>query len=275
MSGAPNSNRILQDRYFGIASWLLLSGCRAPALAFYRLVRHAHDIADDAELRSEEKLLRLDALGAGLANGRGGPPEARALHNALAGRSALVQPAMMMLDACRQDACGKLYESWSDLVLYCSYSAVPAGRFLLALCHEADEAKRPADALATAHRILSLLRNCGEDYRRSDRVYIPTALLPDRELLGAHRAGPALRAALNACLDRVDLMLAMAAVLPDRVRHRGLAAMAAMVLSLDCRLAQQLRRHDPLAEQVRLDRFDLAIAGIEALRHRFRQESAR
>ena len=269
MSAPPRPGKTPKAENFPVLSRHLPAGSRAPVLAFYRFARHADDIADDPEIDPEEKLARLDALGDGLRNGNG-PPEASALHEALTGNPALVEPALMLLDAFRQDARGKTYESWNDLILYCSFSAVPAGRFLLALHDEGDEARRPADALCTAHQVLGILRNCGEDYRRLDRAYIPAALLPDRNLLAERRTAPALRAALDAGLDRVDDMLAIAAGLPGRIRHRGLAAQAAMTVATGRRLARKLRRLDPLAERIRLGRFDLLLAGFTPLMRRFR-----
>lgn len=268
MSAPLRPGKAFGHKNFPVSSALLPAGSRTPVLAFHRFARHADDIADDPGLTPAEKLARLDALDAGLRTGMGSP-EAVALCRALADTPASPQPALMLLDAFRQDARGKIYESWNDLILYCSYSAVPVGRFLLALHEEADEANRPADALSTAHQVLRLLQNCGEDYRRLGRVYIPDSLLPDRSLLAASHAAPDLRTALNACLDRVDDMLAVAAGLPGRIRHRGLAAQAAMTVSTGRRLARRLRRLDPLAEPVGLSRFDFLLAGIGALRHRF------
>ena len=268
MSAPPRPGKTPKDENVRLAPALLPAGSREPVLAFWRFARHADDIADDPALDRAEKLARLDALGEGLRIGKG-PPEAEALRHALAGTPATAEPALMMLDAFRQDARGKTYESWNDLILYCSFSAVPAGRFLLALHREAAEARRPADALATAHQILSILQNCGKDYRRLDRVYIPRALLPDRSLLAAQCAAPALRTALDACLDRVEHMLAIAGGLPGRLRTPGLAAQAAMTVVTGRRLARRLRRHDPLAERIRPGRVDLALAGLAALRRRW------
>ena len=267
MSAPPRPGKTPKDENFPVVSRYLPAESRAPILAFYRFARAADDIADSPELEAVEKLARLDMLDAGLRNGTG-PPEAANLCAALAGTPASVQPALMMLDAFRQDARGKSCESWNDLILYCSFSAVPVGRFLLALHNEGGEATRQADALATAHGVLGIVGNCGEDYRRLDRVYIPAALLPDRSLLAERRAAPALRAALDACLDRVDDMLAIAAGLPGRLHHRGLAAQAAMTVAAGRRLARQLRRRDPLAGPVRLGRFDFLLAGFAALLHR-------
>ena len=269
MSAWPRPGKTPKDENFPVASPFLPAGSRTPVLAFYRFARYADDIADDPELAPEEKLARLDALDAGLRSGKG-PPEAVALCDALAGTPASAEPALMLLDAFRQDARGKTYESWNDLILYCSFSAVPVGRFLLALHNEAEEAQRPADALCTAHQVLNLLRNCGEDYRRLGRVYIPATLLSDSGLLTERRVAPDLRKAIDASLDRVEDMLAIASALPRSIRHRGLAGQAAMTVASGRRLAQRLRRRDPLAEPVHLGKIDFLLAGLTALRHRLR-----
>ncbi len=268
MSGAPRPRKTPKAENFPVASRWLPVESRPPVLAFYRFARLADDIADDPAMNPAEKLARLDALDTGLRTGEG-PPEAVALFQALAGAPASAEPALMLLDAFRQDARGKTYESWNDLILYCSFSAVPAGRFLLALHGETDEAKRPADALCTAQQIMTVLQNCKDDYRLLDRVYIPAALLPDRSLLAAHSAAPALRGAIDACLDRVEDMLAIADILPRRIRHRGLAGQAAMTIAMGHRLQRRLRRRDPLTARARLSGIDVLFAGVTALRHRF------
>ena len=257
-----------KDESFPVASRLLPASSRDAILAFYRFARHADDIADDPDIEPAEKLARLDALDAGLC-GEGAQPEAAALCRAVSGTPATVEQARLLLHAFRQDARGKTYRCWSDLILYCSYSAVPVGRFLLALHEEPAAAKRPADALCTAHQILNHVQDCGDDYRRLSRIYIPTELLAEPERLGEPRATAPVRRALDACLDRVEDLLALARSLPGQLRHPALAGQAAATVTAGRRLARRLRRRDPLAERVRLTRLDLMLAGASLLGRRW------
>src|SRR5262249_39281391 len=88
------------------------------------------------------------------------------------------------------------YRDWDDLIGYCTYSAMPVGRFVLDV-HGESRAIWPAnDALCAALQIINHLQDCGKDYRELDRVYIPLDAFAeagaDVEALGADRASPAL-----------------------------------------------------------------------------------
>ena len=185
----PFGGKTARDESFPVASRLLSRARREQVLAFYRFARHADDIADSRQLSTPEKLSRLEALDSALIDGVD-PGPARALREAVDGTPATIEPARHMLQAFRQDALGKSCETWSDLILYCTYSAVPVGRFLLQLHGEGKMAFRPADALCTAHQILNHLQDCGADFRMLNGVYIPQDLLPDRSLLADTRTVP-------------------------------------------------------------------------------------
>ena len=81
--------------------------------------------------------------------------------------------ALDLLTAFRMDVTKRRYRDWDDLIHYCTYSAMPVGRFVLDV-HGESRATWPAtDALCAALQIINHLQDCGEDYRRLDRVYIP------------------------------------------------------------------------------------------------------
>ena len=80
------SGKTHRDENFPVASWLIKEEHRGPILAFYRFVRAADDIADHAQLTSDQKLKMLDVLDAAL-TGRGPPdPEAEPLRRAISER---------------------------------------------------------------------------------------------------------------------------------------------------------------------------------------------
>ena len=64
---------------------------------------------------------------------------------------------------------------------------------------------------------------------------------------------PALRQVLDRVLDGVDELLSTADELPRALRSRRLAAESAVILEIARRLAEELRRRDPLAERVELE----------------------
>lgn len=243
------------DENFPVASLLLAADKRARVMAFYRFARAADDVADDAALDPADKLDRLDLFERGL-SGQGGHAAAQALHAALDGDCGLLAHAAALLQAFRRDAMGDCCHSWADLMAYCACSAAPVGRFLLDL-HGQDRAlHRPADCLCAALQVLNHIQDCGDDYRRLGRVYLPADWLDAAGLAPARLAdgqgGTALRHVLDLMLDRVDMLLEQAAALPDVLTDRRLAMQAAATWEIARRLAAVLRRRDPLAATVRL-----------------------
>ncbi len=238
---------------FPVASRLLPRGLRPKVLAFYRFVRTADDIADDAALPAAAKLSRLDAMEALLDDPAGplaevGTAEARA-----------------MLSAFRQDATQRRYADWADLEAYCARSADPVGRMLLRLHGEDAAGHHASDALCTALQILNHLQDLVPDRERMDRIYLPA---PWMELAGGEAAffapeNPRRRAVLDAALDRIEATLEAAAPLPRLLRSR-LRLQAAVTLDLGWRLLARLRAADPVAGRVALSKADFtaAFAGL-------------
>ena len=250
---------------FPVASLLLPAAARPVVLAFYRLARTADDIADSPSLDRRVKLGALDATDAAL---RGDPPgplagiaavrAASAAREALLAAGVPVEHARQLLQAFRKDAMGATYRDWGDLLLYCSYSAAPVGRFLLDLHREDRAARAFADPLCNAHQILNHVQDCGADYRRLRRVYLPRRWLDEAGATVDMLAGDRLTAPLRAVLDRVlagaERLLAAAAPLPDALCNRGLRIQSRATLAMGWRLLAALRGRDPLAGRVALAR---------------------
>ena len=96
-----------------------------------------------------------------------------ALRAQLAARQLSPRHAQDLLTAFRMDVTKLRYRDWDDLIGYCTYSAMPVGRFVLDV-HGESRATWPAnDALCAALQIINHLQDCGKDYRDLDRVYIP------------------------------------------------------------------------------------------------------
>ena len=246
---------------FPVASWLLPKATRPHVLAFYRFARAADDIADDPALAAGEKVAALDRI---LAVFDGAAPRtlaerAAADHVASLAATALSDLyARQILQAFRRDAENPRCRTWSDLMLYCRYSAVPVGRFLIDLHGEATEAHAPADALCTALQVLNHLQDCGDDLVVMDRVYLPLDWIEadgaSLEELRGQCLSPGLRRTVNRCLDRADQLIAQAGPLPGLLTRSRLRWEAAVVVRIACRLARLLRCQDPLARRVELTR---------------------
>ena len=81
--------------------------------------------------------------------------------------------AQDLLTAFRMDVTKLRYRDWDDLIGYCTYSAMPVGRFVLDVHGESRTTWPANDALCAALQIINHLQDCGKDYRDLDRVYIP------------------------------------------------------------------------------------------------------
>lgn len=252
---------------FPVASILTPRPLRPAIHALYDFARLADDIADDPALPVSERIARLDAAGAVL-DGRPAlaPPgtaamitAARRLRLLLDGHGIPLTHAHDLLFAFATETTLARIPSWDALVGLCTLSAVPAGRIVLGFYGEAtaDESLTAAsDALCTAFQILDHVQDCGMDYLRLARVYVPAdwcaAAGVGADAFGLPRVSLALRDVLDRCLDGVRHLLRTAAPLPERVRSVRLAAEAGAALALAHGLMARLRRRDPLAGAVRV-----------------------
>ena len=261
---------------FPVGSWLIRRDLRPHVHAFYRFARNADDIADNPELTPEDKLRRLDRMADILEGAPGGEsPAALAMRASLAETRTTPQHCHDLLKAFRLDAVKSRYRDWDDLMAYCRYSAAPVGRQLLDLHGEFREAWPPSDALCAALQVLNHLQDCSADYRTLDRVYVPLDTLGSVgltvEALSAPAASPAFRRALDLLLDRTEALIVEARDLPGRVAARGLRWESAVIVALCARLAERLRRGDPLATRVKLSGRDFAAAFLTGIRTRHRR----
>jgi squalene synthase HpnC len=259
MNDAANqlrSGKSHRDENFPVASWLIAPRHRPAILAFYNFVRVADDIADHPQLPPQDKLAHLDALDADLDGNGNRNPEAVALRDVLTAQSLSPRHARDLLKAFRLDVTKLRYRDWDDLIGYCSYSAMPVGRFVLDV-HGEDRATWPAnDALCAALQIINHLQDCGKDYRELDRVYVPQDALAahgvDVTALGAPVASPALRACLRALAERTGQLLSTSDVFADLIRDTRLGLEVAVINRLAHRITGLLMTRDPLGDRVHL-----------------------
>jgi hydroxysqualene synthase len=250
---------------FPVGSLLIRRDLRVHVHAFYRFARNADDIADNPGLSAGDKIRRLDRMAAVLDGAPGDDsPAASAMRQSLAATGMTAQHCHDVLRAFRQDATKRRYRDWDELMEYCRYSASPVGRQLLDLHGESRETWSSSDALCSALQVLNHLQDCAEDYRRLDRVYLPTADL-DAEGVGvaaltAVQASAALRRVLETLLERTATLVDAARGLAPRVAAPGLRCECAVITELAARLLRRLRRGDPLATRVGLGKADFLAA---------------
>lgn len=253
------------DENFPVGSLLIRRGLRAHVHAFYRFARNADDIADNPGMEAAEKLRRLDRMAAILDGAPGADsPAAAAMRESLLATGVTAQHCHDVLTAFRLDATKLRYRDWGELMEYCRYSASPVGRQLLDL-HGEDRGAWPySDALCSALQVLNHLQDCGEDYCRLDRVYLPQEDLAANgigvEALALPAASPALRRVFDGLIERTAALVETSKGLPPRVKARGLRCECAVIVALAGRLAGRLRRGDPLARRVGLGKADFLAA---------------
>jgi squalene synthase HpnC len=245
-----------RDENFPVASRLIHPRHRAIILAFYEFVRIADDMADHATLKPDEKLALLDRLEASLLGQHDDVPEAVTLRSALRKRNLPPRHAQDLLTAFRMDVTKLRYRDWDDLMNYCTYSAMPVGRFVLDV-HGEDRSTWPAnDALCAALQIINHLQDCQADYRNLDRVYMPLDALAAAgalvEDLGQKASSPALRQCLRNLAVRTGSLLDEAASFSASIRDFRLGMEVAVIHALARRLAAMLTLRDPLSERVHL-----------------------
>jgi squalene synthase HpnC len=258
-----------RDENFPVASRLIHPRHRALILAFYEFVRTADDIADHATLAPQEKLDLMDRLEATLLGRNDDDPVGVALRAQLAARQLSPRHAQDLLTAFRMDVTKLRYRDWDDLIGYCTYSAMPVGRFVLDV-HGESRAVWPAnDALCAALQIINHLQDCAKDYRSLDRVYIPHDAFAEAgatvETLGAARATPALLGCIHKLAQRTGGLLRESRPFSAGIDDMRLALEVAVIQTFAERLVGLLGRRDPLSERVHLGKAGVAGFGLLGL----------
>jgi squalene synthase HpnC len=270
--GLKEATKTLHDENFPVASRLIPAALRPHVHIFYFCVRAADDVADDPNMSAEEKTRLLTAMDHALLDDGDGDEVTRfaAEHSKSAAETGVpVDHARHLLQAFMMDVTKLRYRNWSELINYCMHSAAPVGRFLVDLHGGSDDAKPNTDVLCNALQILNHLQDCKDDYRALDRVYIPTDFLRNEGCdvtdLDSDACSPAMRRVIDNILDRTDELLIRARPGPARIRNFGLRLETAVIIAIAEKLSAKLRRRDPLAERVELNKFQNICAALRGL----------
>jgi squalene synthase HpnC len=268
---ALRSGKGHRDENFPVASLLISAKHRAPILAFYDFVRTADDIADHPTLAPGEKLAHLDALEAGLLGETAGEPVARQLRAALEERRLSTRHAQDLLTAFRMDVTKLRYATWDELIDYCSYSAMPVGRFVLDVHGEPRSTWPANDALCAALQINNHIQDCHADFANLDRVYVPLDALAAAgarvEEIGAPKSSAALLRCLHALAHRNDALLQESLGFSAMIADFRLSLEVAVITALAQRISRLIQARDPLCENVHLSKIGVmggTLAGVAA-----------
>lgn len=250
-----------RDENFPVASRLVSARHRPAIMAFYDFARAADDIADHPSLLPEEKLRGLDRMEASLTGASSDDILSVRLREQIAARKLSPVHALDLLKAFRQDVTKLRYDNWDDLINYCTYSAMPVGRFVLDVHGEDRSTWASSDVLCAVLQIINHLQDCGKDYRTLNRVYLPQDCLRAHgaitDELGQGRSSPALLGCLHELTQRTSDYVNTQPALADKIRDTRLACEVAAIDALARRLLGVLQGADPLADKVHLGRATL------------------
>lgn len=161
---------------FTVVSWLLPARLRDDFRNIYAFCRWADDLGD--ETGDREKSIQLltwwkrevDLCYAGTPR----HPVFIALAKTIADHDIPRKPFDDLIDAFMQDQTLVRYQTWDQLVDYCSRSANPVGRLVLYLCDYRDEQRQQlSDATCTALQLANFWQDVRRDVLERDRVYLP------------------------------------------------------------------------------------------------------
>ena len=193
---------------FPVASWMLPRQMRPHIAAIYMFARIADDFADEGAVEPEERLQRLDAWRRRLRHSLSGVSDGwfqpnvvdsqsttavsadqkslfLALANTIQSRRLPVALFEDLLSAFEQDVVVHRYQSWDQLLDYCSRSANPVGRLVLRVAGHDDPAlDRASDCLCTALQLTNFWQDFARDYS-AGRLYLPA---DDTDAVGADEA---------------------------------------------------------------------------------------
>lgn len=175
---------------FPVASWLAPREARPHLKAVYGFARLVDNLGDEAE---GDRAALLDELEHEL----DGPPRTevmKRLHATIAARNLPREPFRRLIEANRIDQRKSRYETWDEVREYCTYSADPVGRLVLAVYGRAEEPELVAmsDDVCTGLQLVNFIQDPPRDLALG-RVYLPQEDLrrfgvQDEELAGPHSA---------------------------------------------------------------------------------------
>ena len=181
------TRRLAKTHYenFAVVSWLLPRRLRDDFRSVYSFCRWADDLSDETGDPQESVQLlnwwrrELDAC----YEGRPRHPVFVALGPTIEKHNIPRKPFDDLIDAFVQDQTVKRYQTWEQVLDYCTRSADPVGRLVLYLCgYRDDHRQRLSDATCTALQLTNFWQDVRRDIVERDRVYIPSEIASQQGL---------------------------------------------------------------------------------------------
>jgi len=254
------SGKTHKQENFPVGSWLIPKELRKQILTFYNFARAADDISDNPNLIGKEKIKRLNLFESTLKNRKVVIKKAFKIKKICETQNIKIDYTLNLLKAFKQDATKKRYKTWSELINYCKYSAVPVGRFVIDLHKENKKAYKYSDPLCIALQILNHIQDCKEDYENLDRVYLPMKFLKKYNVklsqLKKKNTEQNLRLVFNEILKNTEKLIIQADKNKKNMKHKYLSREISFILEIAKKLLLLLRNKDPLKKKVVLSKLD-------------------
>ncbi len=248
---------------FPVALRVIPERLRTHLLAIYGFARLTDDIGDEYQGDRSEALNWLDAQIDSLFEGVPEHPVFQQLAPTVERFGITREPLDRLLAANRMDQVKTRYETWDELMEYCSLSADPVGHLVLAVFEADTPSRREAsDSVCSALQVIEHICDIVED-AKAGRVYVPQDVMsafgcPESDL-NLPTATPALREVLSCLANRSRGMLAPGRELTSSLRGYARLAVSGFVGGgLATLAAVESAGYDVIARRVRRGRLRAA-----------------
>ena len=190
-------NSVNHYENFPVASFLLPRKIRTTVKPFYTFARTADDIADCSDLNTETKIRLLNMFRNEITMSKNCNEAQNAIETNIKEISKRLVAVLDEYDIDPYSVCDLLkafeadstfgpFSTWSALLNYCSYSANPVGRFLLAILglntkiqgEDKAEFTELSDKICTGLQLINFAQDIKED-AENNRCYVPKCEWPE------------------------------------------------------------------------------------------------
>lgn len=231
---------------------------------YYRFARYGDDIADNPDIKPQNKINKLYELEDIFLSNK--PYKGQKLKFVLKLRKEFdkfqlsTSLATDLLIAFRKDSMGFDYQTWGQLVDYCKYSAAPVGRFMLAIHNENPSTYLPATSLCVALQIVNHVQDIKYDAKVLKRIYLPAEMLKkynvDTKDLFKDKSSLGLKKVIEIIMQQTQGLIKEGSILPELVRSFSLRTELCIILSLTNIMVKKILKGDVLAKNVKLSKWD-------------------
>jgi squalene synthase HpnC len=262
---------------FPVASPLLPAELRAPVRVIYAFARSADDLADEGDASPEERIAALNEYERELDHIDAGRTTNSQLFQQLAltlkDHHLNTQLLRDLLSAFRQDVVKTRYANFDELIDYCSRSANPVGRIMLALSDQySPDLLEQSDAICSALQLINFWQDVAIDSEKS-RIYIPQEDLAkfnvSEQSIAEGKADHRWRALMQFQVTRARSLMIKGAPLATHVGGR-LGWELRFIVHGGLRILEKIEavNYDVFHRRPTLKKYDWLLLGWRALRYR-------